>query len=191
MQINIIEDLYHLTSQVGSSLYYSLCNFVIESQLKFLDLGWQEMKLYYPLLRCKKKKRLKLTYVVPRRLNKLLSVKLTWKKLGRVQICSILVRQILRLSGLFLRSVFWSWAAEGSFSNFPFPHPPALLRSVGGEGRVRGVEGGRWSENEFGKFPPTMMFLLQPYYCLKSFRRLLYASRSLKYYFLTILSRVS
>ena len=50
-----MEDLYHLTSQVGSSLYYSLCNFVIESQLKFLDLGWQEMKLYYPLLRCKKK----------------------------------------------------------------------------------------------------------------------------------------
>lgn len=119
---------------------------MIKSELKFLDLvGWRWICMTF-LLSCNVYWTLELTYVGPRCLNKLLSVKLTCKKQRRVQICPIILRELLRLSSLFPRSAFWSWCAEGSFSTFSFPHSPAHLRSVGWCGRGRRVERGRGRE---------------------------------------------
>lgn len=152
---------------------------MIKSELKFLDLvGWRWICMTF-LLSCNVYWTLKLTYVGPRCLNKLLSVKLTCKKQRRVQICPIILRELLRLSSLFPRSVFWSWCAEGSFSTFSFPHSPAHLRSVGWcrRGRGRGEESGkregkRGLKNEFGKFPLVMMFLLQRHNLFVGFQTL-------------------
>lgn len=147
---------------------------MIKSELKFLDLvGWRWICMTF-LLSCNVYWTLELTYVGPRCLNKLLSVKLTCKKQRRVQICPIILRELLRLSSLFPRSVFWSWCAEGSFSTFlpPFPRSPSLsglMREGEGSGER---EGKRGLKNEFGKFPLVMMFLLQRHNLFVGFQTL-------------------
>ena len=147
---------------------------MIKSELKFLDLvGWRWICMTF-LLSCNVYWTLELTYVGPRCLNKLLSVKLTCKKQRRVQICPIILRELLRISGLFPRSVFLSWCAEGSFSTFlpPFPRSPSLsgLMREGEESGER--EGKRGLKNEFGKFPLVMMFLLQRHNLFVGFQTL-------------------
>ena len=127
---------------------------MIKSELKFLDLvGWRWICMTF-LLSCNVYWTLELTYVGPRCLNKLLSVKLTCKKQRRVQICPIISRELLRLSSLFPRSVFWSWCAEGSFSTFlpPFPRSPSLsglMREGKGSGEREGKRGLKTSLGNF------------------------------------------
>ena len=163
---------------------------MIKSELKFLDLvGWRWICMTF-LLSCNVYWTLELTYVGPRCLNKLLSVKLTCKKQRRVQICPIILRELLRLSSLFPRSVFWSWCAEGSFSTFSFPHSPAHLRSVGWCGRGRRVERGRGREalkTSLGNFHWWWCFYYNDIIFLSVFRRFMFTS---KLSFETILSRL-
>ena len=166
---------------------------MIKSELKFLDLvGWRWICMTF-LLSCNVYWTLELTYVGPRCLNKLLSVKLTCKKQRRVQICPIILRELLRLSSLFPRSVFWSWCAEGSF-DFPSPIPPLTFAQwvdAGGEGGGgRRVERGRGREalkTSLGNFHWWWWLYYNDIIFLSVFRRFTFTS---KLSFEIILSRL-
>lgn len=167
---------------------------MIKSELKFLDLvGWRWICMTF-LLSCNVYWTLELTYVGPRCLNKLLSVKLTCKKQRRVQICPIILRELLRLSSLFPRSVFWSWCAEGSFSTFlpPFPRSPSLsgLMQEGEESGEREGKRGRGREalkTSLGNFHWWWCFYYNDIIFLSVFRRFTFTS---KLSFEIILSRL-
>ena len=162
---------------------------MIKSELKFLDLvGWRWICMTF-LLSCNVYWTLELTYVGPRCLNKLLSVKLTCKKQRRVQICPIILRELLRLSSLFPRSVFWSWCAEGSFSTFlpPFPRSPSLSGLMREGRRVERGRGREALKTSLGNFHWWWCFYYNDIIFLSVFRRFTFTS---KLSFEIILSRL-